>query len=74
MDTVTVARLKEIPEFTDVPNEQLQWLISKGETKTFADTEPLFEPDSGADFFLIILEGEFKTYLKVDSGRKFVNS
>ncbi|MFT6748009.1 MAG: signal transduction histidine kinase, partial [Glaciecola sp.] len=44
------------------------------EIKTFADTEPLFEPDSGADFFLIILEGEFKTYLKVDSGRKFVNS
>lgn len=70
----TLEVLKNIPSLQTVPEEQLQWLIDNGNIKKFEDREPLISPGDIADFMIIVLEGEFRTYSITEKGKKYIDS
>ena len=51
--------LNQIPDFKEVPDTQLEWLIDKSECLSIPSGEMLFNPGEPIDRLLIILEGAF---------------
>ncbi|WP_281614745.1 ATP-binding protein [Flammeovirga sp. SubArs3] len=74
MQTITVEQIKSIPTFTNVPDDQLQWMIDNGTLKKFTNKEKLFEPGSKAEFMFIVLEGEFRVYQLNEKETKFLDT
>lgn len=60
MKNVTLAELKANPTLQDVPDEQLEWLLSNGETLEFEAGERVFEKGSPLDKTTFILEGRMR--------------
>lgn len=54
--------IKSFGIFKDIPDNQIQWLIEKGEVKTIEEGQPIFQPGDPIDNTLIILEGQFRLY------------
>ncbi len=54
---ITTQDLRAIPDFINVPDEQLQWLIDKSEIQTFKQGEYVFQKGDPIDKLSIILEG-----------------
>jgi signal transduction histidine kinase len=52
-----LAELKQNPAFTNVPEEQLSWMIEKGEIKTFAAGENVSVKGTPITYMVIVLEG-----------------
>lgn len=55
-----VEELKAIEALQNVPSEQLEWLIDKGEVLSIEVGEHIFEPEKPALYMLIVLEGNFQ--------------
>ncbi|MEO1256921.1 MAG: Crp/Fnr family transcriptional regulator, partial [Bacteroidota bacterium] len=51
--------LKQVPDFKDVPDDQLQWLVAKSDCLSISKGEPLFAPGNPIDKMLIIIDGSF---------------
>ncbi|MEO9870049.1 ATP-binding protein [Ekhidna sp.] len=51
--------LKKVPEFENVPAEQLKWMMDKSDCLTIKKGDYLFEPGSAIDKLLIVLDGSF---------------
>lgn len=51
--------LSQIPDFEEVPESQLQWVMDKSECLTLEKGEHLFAPGEPIDKLLIILDGSF---------------
>ena len=51
--------LNQIPDFKEVPDDQLEWLIDKSECLSISSGDALFNPGRPIDRLLIILEGAF---------------
>lgn len=49
--------LKSAPDFANVPDEQLEWLIAHGELRTFAEGETMFRRDDPIEYMYVVLEG-----------------
>jgi signal transduction histidine kinase len=56
--------LKKFPEFTTVPDEQLQWLIDRAEEVTYEQETILYKPGEPADHLMLLLEGR----VRIDNG------
>ncbi|WP_339869625.1 ATP-binding protein [uncultured Algoriphagus sp.] len=67
----TLAALKQIEELGGVPEEQLNWLISKSDCYEIKEGETLFTPGDPINRLFIILKGEFTLRLKRNN--QFVN-
>lgn len=59
------------PIFDDVPEAQIEWMISKGEIKTYQPGEFIFRRGEAADHLLIIESGEFQVYFDQDGERRY---
>jgi len=55
----TLEKLKNISQFSEVPDSQLQWLVDKSECLSLKKNDYLFEPGSQIDRLLIIMVGGF---------------
>ena len=60
----TLAALQNIEELKEVPEEQLNWLISKSESYTVEEGKNLFAPGDPINRLHIILKGDFTLRLK----------
>ncbi|MFD0765706.1 ATP-binding protein [Mucilaginibacter lutimaris] len=60
MNNVTLADLKAIPAFEQVPDEQLEWLLANGESLGAEEGEHIFEKGDPLDRTLIIIEGRLR--------------
>ncbi len=54
---ITSQDLKGVPDFINVPDEQLQWLIDKSDIQAFKQGEFIFKKGDAVDTLSIILEG-----------------
>ena len=54
--------LKNNPEIGHVPEEQLQWLIEKGELKTFQTGEKMFSPDEPSNHLYLVISGRIRIW------------
>ncbi len=56
-------KLKQVPELEQVPSEELNWLLSRGEIFKMEPGEMLFEPEKPADHLYILLEGGIEIFI-----------
>lgn len=64
MTEQVVSKLKEIPVFSEVPEEQLTWLVQNSDVKSYDTDEVLFRPGDDIREVLIILEGSVRLQMK----------
>jgi signal transduction histidine kinase len=69
MQTVTAAWLKGIEVLSQVPEEQLQWLIDHSENQVLQDGDPLFEPGKPLTGPHIIIKGRLRLFMPQNSIR-----
>ncbi len=70
---ISIEKLTEtFPIFSDVPQEQLEYLISKSSILHFKEDEYLFQGDDTADNLLLVLEGHFNIFLIQKNERRQV--
>ena len=60
MKEVTIEDLKIVSEFQQVPNDQLEWLISQGEPQELQKNELLFNAGEPVVTCYILLEGKMR--------------
>jgi signal transduction histidine kinase len=60
MKKISIKDIRVVPEFVAVPDEQLEWLISQGETMEVKQGELLFDIGVPVDTMYIILEGKMR--------------
>ncbi len=60
MKTLGLEEIKVVPEFAKVPDEQLLWLISQGETFEVEEGELLFDVGTPVNTMYIILGGRMR--------------
>ena len=56
--------LQKFPDFANVPNEQLQWLIDRSEEVTYPRETVLYKPKEPADHLIMLLDGR----IRIDNG------
>ncbi len=71
MTNQVISKLKDIPVFAEVPEEQLEWLVENSDVRSYDADEILFRPGDDIREVLIILEGSVRLQLK--SGNKFAD-
>ncbi len=69
MKELTIQDLKIVKEFQNVPDEQLQWLISQGETVEIEKDELLFNVGAPVVISYIVLSGKMRI-CAVQSGKQ----
>ncbi len=69
MKELSIQDIKVFQEFSNVPDEQLQWLIGQGETITLEQGEILFNVGEPVDRSYIVLEGKLRI-CAVQSGKQ----
>lgn len=71
MITDLLSELRQVPEFANVPEDQLRWLTEKGSVKTFEDGAKLFRPGDRIDDMRIILSGGMNIYREQAGSLRF---
>lgn len=64
--------LQKIEDISNVPAEQLQWLLDHSECKTFAAGDFLFQPGYPSDYMYIILSGKIRVWLEQNGSTREV--
>lgn len=62
MKELSIADIKVVPEFANVPDEQLQWLISKGNAIEMEEGGTLFKEGDPVTKTFIVLDGKIRIY------------
>jgi signal transduction histidine kinase len=65
-----LTELKTVPEFKDVPESQLVWLVEKGEIRRFSDSEKVFKSGDTIEGFQIVLQGKVDLYFTQNGNRR----
>jgi signal transduction histidine kinase len=69
---IEIRDLKTVPEFSDLPEEQLAWLAGQGDDVRAEPGEVLIREGDPAEHMFVFLEGEFEGRSeKVSDGRSF---
>jgi signal transduction histidine kinase len=66
MHSVTKEDLKKIVALSDLPNEQLQWILEHSEYRELADGDLVFGYGMPAELMTIILEGNIAYYMYIN--------
>jgi len=74
MPDVTPATLRIVPEFADVPEEQLEWLCQHGESRLLRSGDYLFQREEPADHMYILLSGSLEVTFKQQDQVRRVSS
>lgn len=67
-----LAELQKIEDISNVPAEQLQWLLDQSECKTFAAGDFMFQPGQPSDYMYIILSGKVRVWLEQNGSTREV--
>lgn len=69
---MTVETLKSIPSFSEVPDDQIQWLIDHAEEVTLKKDDAVFVPGDPIESLMIVLAGRYEIKLKQGNNFKKV--
>ncbi len=69
---VTPKHLRDVPAISEVPNDQLQWLIDRSRTVTLAVGDYLFSRGDAIDQLFIVLKGEAEIKVEQNGNYKHV--
>ncbi|MBP2832165.1 cyclic nucleotide-binding domain-containing protein [Aquimarina sp. U1-2] len=69
---LTTNTLREIPDFTHVPDAQLQWLINQSEIQSFEQGDFLFKKGDTIDQLAIILKGKIDIKFEQNGNYKVI--
>jgi signal transduction histidine kinase len=64
MNTELFTQLKQIPEFKNLPEAQLQWLAEKGKVVAFSDGQKIFGKGDAIQEMRILLRGELNFFVE----------
>lgn len=70
METVTLTWLKSLDVFAEVPEVQLQWLISHSENKLYQQGEFLLEPGMPINGPHLVVRGELSFYMEQHGSKR----
>lgn len=62
MEPITVARMKSIPALSEVPDEQLQWLIDASEDRIIPEGGTIFAAGQPVTGMVVILSGKVRVF------------
>lgn len=63
MRDLRISDIKIVPEFVNIPGEQLQWLIEKGEAFEMQEGDLLFKSGDAINKTFIVLDGRIRIYV-----------
>jgi len=66
-------RIYAIPEFTDVPPDQIEWFLGHSEVVNINKGERIFEVDDPIDKLYILLEGKIEMKIKRGNNYQLIN-
>ncbi len=69
---ITNQQLREIPDFTNVPDDQLHWLLEKSHCQNYKVGEFIFQKGDPIDQLLIIITGEVQIKIEQNGQYKLV--
>jgi signal transduction histidine kinase len=55
-----IAELRRVPVFADLPDDQIEWFLSRAEELHFKTGDVLINPGAPADAMFVLLEGELQ--------------
>ncbi len=64
MATDLLSKLRQVPEFKSLPENQLQWLAEKGSVSAFHDGDKVFSKGDPIDQLRILLKGEVNFFVE----------
>ncbi len=73
MDADLPNRLKQIPELSEVPDKQIQWLLDNATCLSLKEGEFLFRKGDPIDTMSIILSGSFSIKVEQNGNYRFVS-
>ncbi|MEJ0032541.1 MAG: ATP-binding protein [Bacteroidota bacterium] len=65
-----IAQLKLVSDFKSVPDGQLQWLVDKGQIRSYHDGDKVFGRGDEVDGFSIVLNGKLQLYMVQNGNRR----
>jgi signal transduction histidine kinase len=68
--TLTAKDLKQVPDLSEVPEDQLEWLLQRGELLSVKEGDVIFKTGDPIDRMFIVLEGRFKLTIKQNGNLK----
>ncbi len=68
-----LAIIREKTDLKDLPEADLQWLLDNSELLVLSAGEYIFAPAMPADWFVLILKGQFRIYFERNGQRQEVN-
>jgi signal transduction histidine kinase len=63
---VTIEELKNVIALRDLPDEHLEWILSRSEYEEFEDGQMMFKTGDPAEFMAFVLEGKFNFYMDIN--------
>lgn len=63
MQNINISQLKAIEALSNVPDQQLQWLIDVGELREYEQGDTLFSRGDAFNYTYIILQGRFRFHI-----------
>ncbi len=64
-----IAKIREIDEFQDIPQHQLEWLVTNAEKKTLKVGDFIFQPGDPMNYMFVVLTGKY--VMKVEQNNQF---
>ena len=65
MEKKTIEELRAVTAFSDLPNDQLQWIVDRSEYHEYEDGSQLKKTGDDADVMIIIIEGTITFYMDI---------
>src|SRR5215831_3577746 len=65
MNKVTIEELKAVAAFSELPDDQLQWILDHSEQHEYQDGSQIKKTGDEADVMIIIIEGRITFYMDI---------
>lgn len=65
---------RRVPEFNTVPDEELQWMIRKGNVVSYNDGDMAFKPGGSIDHLIFMLEGEIDICIEQNGNLRLLDT
>jgi signal transduction histidine kinase len=74
MSKVTIEELRIVPQFRDLPDETLQWILDKSRVKTYEADEVITKTGDSIDDMWILLSGRYDFYWDTNGQLNYIKS
>jgi signal transduction histidine kinase len=65
---------RQVSEFNAVPDEQLRWMIDRGQVLSHRDGEPIFAPGDEINNMIFVVEGQIRMYIPQSGKLRYMDT